>query len=138
HFAKDCKKAKVKDYEYYKTKMLLAKKDKDEQVLLAKDYAWMESSCDSDHEINANMICLWIIDSGCSKHMTGNRTLLTNFVEKFLGTVRFENTDFVMIAGYRDVVIGSMMIKRVYYVEGLGHNLFSVGKIFDKGLEVTF
>nr|GFB50965.1 hypothetical protein [Tanacetum cinerariifolium] len=37
HFAKDCKKAKVKDYEYYKTKMLLAKKDKDEQVLLAKD-----------------------------------------------------------------------------------------------------
>nr|GFC59843.1 nucleolar protein 58-like [Tanacetum cinerariifolium] len=30
HFAKDCKKAKVKDYEYYKTKMLLVKKDKDE------------------------------------------------------------------------------------------------------------
>nr|GEY26114.1 hypothetical protein [Tanacetum cinerariifolium] len=47
HFAKDCKKAKVKDYEYYKTKMLLAKKDKDEQVLLAEDQAWMESSSDS-------------------------------------------------------------------------------------------
>nr|GEU89354.1 hypothetical protein [Tanacetum cinerariifolium] len=44
HFAKDCKKVKVKDYEYYKTKMLLAKKDKDEQVLFAKDQAWMESS----------------------------------------------------------------------------------------------
>nr|GEV35570.1 hypothetical protein [Tanacetum cinerariifolium] len=44
HFAKDCKKAKVKDYEYYKTKMLLAKKDKDEQVLLAEDHAWIESS----------------------------------------------------------------------------------------------
>nr|GEZ85977.1 hypothetical protein [Tanacetum cinerariifolium] len=49
-------KAKVKDYEYYKTKMLLAKKDKDEQVLLAKDQAWMESSSDSDQEINANMV----------------------------------------------------------------------------------
>nr|GEW59162.1 hypothetical protein [Tanacetum cinerariifolium] len=48
HFAKDCKKTKVKDYEYYKTKMLLAKKDKDEQVLLAKDQALMESSSDSD------------------------------------------------------------------------------------------
>nr|GFC02036.1 hypothetical protein [Tanacetum cinerariifolium] len=48
HFAKDCKKAKVKDYKYYKTKMLLAKKDKDKQVLLAKDQAWMESSSDSD------------------------------------------------------------------------------------------
>nr|GEX22887.1 hypothetical protein [Tanacetum cinerariifolium] len=44
HFAKDCKKAEVKDYEYYKTKMLLAKKDKDKQVLLAEDQAWMESS----------------------------------------------------------------------------------------------
>nr|GEZ00477.1 hypothetical protein [Tanacetum cinerariifolium] len=56
HFAKDCKKAKVKDYEYYKTKLLLAKKDKDEQVLLAEDQAWMESSSDSDQEINANMV----------------------------------------------------------------------------------
>nr|GFC09975.1 hypothetical protein [Tanacetum cinerariifolium] len=56
HFAKDCKKVKVKDYEYYKTKMLLAKKDKDEQVLLAEDQAWMESSSDSDQEINANMV----------------------------------------------------------------------------------
>nr|GEV61490.1 hypothetical protein [Tanacetum cinerariifolium] len=44
HFSKDYKKAKVKDYEYYKIKMLLVKKDKDEQVLLAKDHAWMESS----------------------------------------------------------------------------------------------
>nr|GEX40539.1 uncharacterized mitochondrial protein AtMg00810-like [Tanacetum cinerariifolium] len=50
HFAKDCKKVKVKDYEYYKTKMLLPKKDKDEQVLLAEDQAWMESSSDSDQE----------------------------------------------------------------------------------------
>nr|GEU75469.1 reverse transcriptase domain-containing protein [Tanacetum cinerariifolium] len=56
HFAKDCKKAKVKDYNYYKTKMLLAKKDKDKQVLLAEDQAWMESSSDSDQEINANMV----------------------------------------------------------------------------------
>nr|GEV11848.1 retrovirus-related Pol polyprotein from transposon TNT 1-94 [Tanacetum cinerariifolium] len=56
HFAKDCKKVKVKDYEYYKTKMLLAKKDKDEQVLLDEDQAWMESSSDSDQEINENMI----------------------------------------------------------------------------------
>nr|GFD34589.1 hypothetical protein [Tanacetum cinerariifolium] len=46
HFAKDCKKEKVKDYEYYKSKMLLAKNDKDEQVLLAEDQAWMESSSD--------------------------------------------------------------------------------------------
>nr|GEW94926.1 retrovirus-related Pol polyprotein from transposon 17.6 [Tanacetum cinerariifolium] len=167
YFTKDCKKAKVKDYDYYKTKMLLAKKDSDEQVLLAEDQAWMESSSDFNQEINANMvfmaqiekvlsdsnessssaketiaeivqICLWIIDSGCSKHMMGNHDLLKNFVEKFLGTVRFGNNDFVVIAVYRDVVIGSMTLKKVYYVEGVGHNLFSVRQFCDKGLEVAF
>nr|GFC47992.1 hypothetical protein [Tanacetum cinerariifolium] len=56
HFAKDYKKAKVKYYEYYKTKILLAKKDKDEQVILAEDQAWMESSSDSNQEINANIV----------------------------------------------------------------------------------
>nr|GEV15407.1 copia protein [Tanacetum cinerariifolium] len=56
HFAKDCKKAKVKDYNYYKTKMLLAKKDDDEEVLLAEDQAWMESSSDSNQEISVNMV----------------------------------------------------------------------------------
>nr|GEZ99426.1 uncharacterized mitochondrial protein AtMg00810-like [Tanacetum cinerariifolium] len=70
--------------------------------------------------------------------MTGNHALLTNFVEKFLGTVRFGNNNFAMIAGYGDVVIGSMTIKKVYYVKGLGHNLFSVGQFCDKGLEVAF
>nr|GEV58261.1 hypothetical protein [Tanacetum cinerariifolium] len=64
-------------------------------------------------------ICLWIIDLGCSKHMTGNRALLTNFVEKFRETVLFGNNDFTEIVGYRDVVIRSMMIKKVYYVKDL-------------------
>nr|GEZ87532.1 hypothetical protein [Tanacetum cinerariifolium] len=47
--------------------------------------------------------CLWIIDSGCLKNMTGNRALLTNFVEKFLEMVRFGNNDFLAITGYGDV-----------------------------------
>nr|GEW20074.1 copia protein [Tanacetum cinerariifolium] len=92
--------------------------------------------CNGD--MNIVQICLWIIDSGSSKHMTGNRALLTNFVENFLGTVRFGNNDFAVIAGYGDVVIGSKTINKVYYVEGLGHNLFSVGQFCDKGLEVAF
>nr|GEY69806.1 copia protein [Tanacetum cinerariifolium] len=83
-------------------------------------------------------IYLWIIDSRCSKHMMGNRAPLTNFVEKFLETVRFGNNDFAVIAGYGDVVIGSMTIKKVYDVKGLGHNLFRVGQFCDKGLEVAF
>nr|GEU36128.1 hypothetical protein [Tanacetum cinerariifolium] len=48
-------------------------------------------------------ICLWCIDSSCSKHMTGNIKLLINFVWKFLGTVRFENDHIAAILGYEAV-----------------------------------
>nr|GEZ53873.1 hypothetical protein [Tanacetum cinerariifolium] len=67
HFAKDCKKAKVKDYNFYKTKMLLAKKDSDEQVLLAQDQAWMESNSDADQEINANIVFMAQIEKVLSE-----------------------------------------------------------------------
>ncbi|GJZ80897.1 retrovirus-related pol polyprotein from transposon TNT 1-94 [Tanacetum coccineum] len=83
-------------------------------------------------------IVLWVVDSGCSKHMTGDRSLLRNFVEKFMGTVRFGNDNFAAITGYGDYVHGNITICHVYYVEGLGHNLFSVGQFCDGDLEVAF
>nr|GFD11161.1 hypothetical protein [Tanacetum cinerariifolium] len=81
HFTKDCKKAKVKDYEYYKTKMLLAKKDKDEQVLLAEDQAWMESSSDSDQEINANMVFMVQIEKVLSDSEASSSSTDENIFE---------------------------------------------------------
>nr|GEV57884.1 retrovirus-related Pol polyprotein from transposon TNT 1-94 [Tanacetum cinerariifolium] len=48
-------------------------------------------------------IILFIVDSGCSKHMMGNLKLLTNFVEKFLGTVKFGNDQIAPIIGYGDL-----------------------------------
>ncbi|GJX79388.1 zinc finger, CCHC-type, retrotransposon gag domain protein [Tanacetum coccineum] len=83
-------------------------------------------------------IVLCIVDSGCSKHMTANLKLLKIFVEKFMGTVRFENDHFAAIIGYGDYVHGNVTICHVYYVEGLGHNLFSVGQFCDGDLEVAF
>ncbi|GJX04414.1 retrovirus-related pol polyprotein from transposon TNT 1-94 [Tanacetum coccineum] len=83
-------------------------------------------------------LVLWIVDSGCSKHMTGNLQLLRNFIEKFMGTVRFGNDHFAAITGYGDYVQGNLTICHVYYVEGLGHNLFSVGQFCDGDLEVAF
>ncbi|GJZ20592.1 retrovirus-related pol polyprotein from transposon TNT 1-94 [Tanacetum coccineum] len=47
-------------------------------------------------------LVLWIVDSGSSKHMTGNLQLLRNFVEKFMGIVRFRNDHFAAIPGYGD------------------------------------
>ncbi|GJV68695.1 retrovirus-related pol polyprotein from transposon TNT 1-94 [Tanacetum coccineum] len=83
-------------------------------------------------------IILFIVNSGCSKHMTGNLKLLSNFVEKCLGTVKFGNDQIAPILGYRDLVQGNVTIKRVYYVEGLNHSLFSVGQFCDADLEIAF
>nr|GEV16240.1 hypothetical protein [Tanacetum cinerariifolium] len=83
-------------------------------------------------------VCLWCVDSGCSKHMTRNIKLLINFVWKFLGTVRFCNDHIVTILGYGDLKWGNITITRVYFVEGLGHNLFLVGQFCDADLEVAF
>ncbi|GKE16368.1 hypothetical protein Tco_1423945 [Tanacetum coccineum] len=83
-------------------------------------------------------IILWYLDLGYSKHMTGDRSRLKNFVKKFTGTVRLGNDHFGAIMGYGDYVIGDGMISRVYYVEGMGHNLFSVRQFCDSNLEVAF
>ncbi|GKB93291.1 integrase, catalytic region, zinc finger, CCHC-type containing protein [Tanacetum coccineum] len=70
--------------------------------------------------------------------MIGNLKLLCNFVEKYLGTVRFDNDQFAPIIGYGDLVQGNTTINIVYYVEGLNHNLFSVSQFCDADLEVAF
>nr|GEU36642.1 hypothetical protein [Tanacetum cinerariifolium] len=83
-------------------------------------------------------IVLWYLDFGCSKHMTDNRSQLINFVSKFLGTTRFGNDHIAKITGYGDYQMGNVTISHIYYVEGLGHNLFSVGQFCDSDLEAAF
>ncbi|GJR07352.1 retrovirus-related pol polyprotein from transposon TNT 1-94 [Tanacetum coccineum] len=55
-----------------------------------------------------------------------------------MGTVKFGNDQIALILGYGDLVQGNVTIKRVYYVEGLNHNLFSVGQLCSADLEVAF
>nr|GEZ83251.1 integrase, catalytic region, zinc finger, CCHC-type, peptidase aspartic, catalytic [Tanacetum cinerariifolium] len=74
----------------------------------------------------------------CFKHMTGNLKLLINFVWKFIRNVRFENDHVAAILGFGDLQWGNILITWVYFVEGLGHNLFSVDQFCDSDLEVAF
>ncbi|GJY64122.1 retrovirus-related pol polyprotein from transposon TNT 1-94 [Tanacetum coccineum] len=55
-----------------------------------------------------------------------------------MGTVKFGNDHVAKILGYGDYQIGNVTISRVYYMEGLRHNLFSVGKLCDSNLKVAF
>nr|GFC28514.1 retrovirus-related Pol polyprotein from transposon TNT 1-94 [Tanacetum cinerariifolium] len=87
---------------------------------------------------NVVQIVLWYLDSGCSKHMTEYRSQLINFIQKFLGTVKFGNDHVAKIMGYGDYKIGNVTISKVYFMEGLGHNLFLVGQFCDSDLKVAF
>nr|GEV53006.1 retrovirus-related Pol polyprotein from transposon TNT 1-94 [Tanacetum cinerariifolium] len=91
-----------------------------------------------DHDFKVVQIVLWYLDSDCSKHMTRDHSWLKNFVKKPIGTVRFRNDHFVAIMGYGDYVIDDNVISKVYYMEGLGHNLFFVRQFCDSDLEVAF
>ncbi|GJU45567.1 retrovirus-related pol polyprotein from transposon TNT 1-94 [Tanacetum coccineum] len=53
--------------------------------------------------------------------MTGNLSLLCNFVEKYMSTIHFGNHQFAPILGYGDLVQGNIMINRVYYVKAKGY-----------------
>ncbi|GJX11325.1 retrovirus-related pol polyprotein from transposon TNT 1-94 [Tanacetum coccineum] len=64
-------------------------------------------------------IILWYLDSRCSKHMTGNRSQLMNFVSKFLGTVRFGNDNIVRIMGYGDYQLGNVTISRTISLDDM-------------------
>nr|GEV71309.1 integrase, catalytic region, zinc finger, CCHC-type, peptidase aspartic, catalytic [Tanacetum cinerariifolium] len=68
-------------------------------------------------QLNANFVPI------CA---TWNRSQLMNFVSKFMGIVRFGNDHIARIMGYGDYQWGNVTISRVYYVDGLGHNFFSV------------
>nr|GEV34605.1 hypothetical protein [Tanacetum cinerariifolium] len=81
---------------------------------------------------------LWYLDFGCSKQIIRYCSQLTNFINKFLGTVKFRNDHVEKIMGYGDYHIGNVTISKVYYVEGLGYNLFSVRQFCDLKLEVAF
>nr|GEZ84709.1 putative ribonuclease H-like domain-containing protein [Tanacetum cinerariifolium] len=75
----------------------------------------------------------WGSSSNVSTSITNCRLSKSSF-----GTVKFGNDHVAKITGYGDYQIGNVTISRVYYVEGLGHNLFSVGQFCDSDLEVAF
>nr|GFA10399.1 hypothetical protein [Tanacetum cinerariifolium] len=66
-------------------------------------YNWKPKSEIGNVNQNLVKIVLFIVDSGCSKHMTGNLKLLISFVEKFLGMVEFGNDQIAPILGYGDL-----------------------------------
>ena len=83
--------------------------------------------------------CLWYLDSGCSRHMTGNKTLFKTLFEGKIGTVTFGDGSRSVIYGIGIVDIpGLPIFEEVWYVDGFRANLLSISQISDNGLNVLF
>ncbi|GJV09658.1 putative ribonuclease H-like domain-containing protein [Tanacetum coccineum] len=80
-----------------------------------------------------------VIDSGCSRHMTGNMSYLTDFEEIDGGYVAFGgNPKGGKITGRGTIKTGNLDFKNVYFVRELQFNLFSVSQMCDKKNSVLF
>ena len=77
--------------------------------------------------LKARDSCLWYLDSGCSRHMTGNKGLFKTLFEGKIGTVTFGDGSKSVIRSIGTVDIrGLSVFKDVWYVDGLKANLLSI------------
>ncbi|PKA46730.1 Retrovirus-related Pol polyprotein from transposon TNT 1-94 [Apostasia shenzhenica] len=86
---------------------------------------------------------VWFLDSGCSNHMTGNKSLFCNIDESIKLEVRLGDDKKVCIQGKGTIAVKEKsgtkrLIHNVYYVPGLAHNLLSVGQLIQRGYSVIF
>nr|XP_027192719.1 uncharacterized protein LOC113787763 [Cicer arietinum] len=81
----------------------------------------------------------WFLDSGCSRHMTGDRNCFITFIKKDGGSVTFGNDDQAQIKGNGTIgKTNSAQINDVQYMQGLKHNLLSISQLCNNGCEVVF
>ncbi|KAK1401563.1 hypothetical protein POM88_001168 [Heracleum sosnowskyi] len=81
---------------------------------------------------------LWYLDSGCSRHMTGDSTLLTEFQERAGPCIAFGDDSKGYTKGYGLISKENVIIDEVALVDGIKHNLLSISQLCDKGFLVTF
>ena len=81
----------------------------------------------------------WYLDSGCSRHMTGDKNLFMELKAKSGGEVTFGDNSKGHIEGIGSIGINSSTyIENVLLVGGLKHNLLSISQLCDKGHKVIF
>ncbi|GKF70867.1 putative ribonuclease H-like domain-containing protein, partial [Tanacetum coccineum] len=80
-----------------------------------------------------------VIDSGCSRHMTGNKSYLSDYEEIDGGFFSFGgNSKGGKITGKGKIRIGKLDFEDMYFVKELKFNLFSVSQMCDKKNSVPF
>ncbi|KAJ9566539.1 hypothetical protein OSB04_002505 [Centaurea solstitialis] len=159
HYANNCP-VRYKDAAYFEKKAALMRKKEKGVALLVDEENWVceeESSDEEDHlvggpclmadfegteavgpstyrNLDASEIShVWYFDSGAHTHMTGQRSFIFDYVEKFEGYIKTADRTPLPILGSGKITNGKYIIKGVRYVEGLGYNMFSSSQFCDNG-----
>nr|GMD21951.1 Retrovirus-related Pol polyprotein from transposon RE1 [Ipomoea batatas] len=107
-------------------------KQEEEQMFVASCFTSKSSS---------SSYC-WILDSGCTNHMTGDEELFRELDRSQVSNVRIGNGDCIPVKGKGTVAIesytGTKLISDVLYVPDIDQNLLSVGQLVEKGFKVIF
>ena len=80
----------------------------------------------------------WYLDSGCSRHMTGSKSLLEDYVKKTGPAVTYGDNGKGFTKGYGNINCNNVVFQNVSYVKGLKHNLISISQLCDADYEVHF
>ncbi|GKC38836.1 retrovirus-related pol polyprotein from transposon TNT 1-94 [Tanacetum coccineum] len=131
HLARNCTvRQRRRDAAYLQTQLLIAQKEEAEIQLQAEDFDLMAAASDLDEieKVNANYILMANLQQAST---SGSRT------DKALVYDSDGSAEVIQIC-LCDLQWGNILITRVYFVEGLGDNLFSVGQFCDLDIEVAF
>nr|XP_017228312.1 PREDICTED: protein PFC0760c-like [Daucus carota subsp. sativus] len=104
-------------------------------------YVWVRKVTKPYHKVDQK-VCLvtkhdmWYLDSGCSRHMTGNKSLLNGIRKVAAGSVTFGDSSKGSIIGIGDIGNEHFKIANVQLVTGLKYNLLSISQLCDNGYKV--
>jgi hypothetical protein len=109
----------------------VAQQPEEEQLFIASYFSTSNNSNDS-----------WLIDSGCTNHMTNNHDLFKELDGIAISKVKIGNGDYIDVKGKGIVILNSLSglkyISDVLYVPDIDQNLLSVGQLMEKGFKVMF
>ena len=126
--------------DHLKKKIQSSKKIENEDDCLFKGQECLSLACLFVHtSLKVFNSCLWYLDSGCSRHMIGDKSLFKSLKEKVSNYVTFGDGSHAQVLGKGTIEIpGLTLLKDVLYIKGLKANLLSITQICDVDFLVQF
>ena len=117
-----------------KKKFQSSKRMENEDNFLFKSQECLSHACLFVHtSLKVFNSCLWYLDSGCSRHMTRDKSLFNSLKEKVSDYVTFGDGSHAQVLDKGTVEIPRLpLLKDVLYIKGLKENLLSITQICDE------